>query len=162
VALFLLGLYLFAHRARLRRVDAGDAAHVAFKGLLMPALTFAAAWALVRLGALEPLEARTLCILSAMPAAITTFSMAHEHGVGAWGDACRRRVARSAASPRGWPPSPPSRWRTGTASAPRAWAARASPPRTGRRSPSPPQCGPRAGSVEALSRRRTRLRRARR
>lgn len=82
VALFLLGLYIHVHRARMRSFDAGDLAHIAFKLLVMPALTFALAFALVRLGLLLPLGARVLFVLSAMPAAITTFAMAHEHGVG--------------------------------------------------------------------------------
>lgn len=83
VALFLLGLYLHANRARVRRLDLGDLAHVGWKVALMPALTFGLSLALVRAGAMLPREAQVLTLLSAMPAAITTFSMAHDYGVGA-------------------------------------------------------------------------------
>jgi malonate transporter and related proteins len=83
VALFLLGLYLYVNRARMRQVDGGDVAHVMFKVVLMPALTFGLVWALAQAGWLGSLEARVLAILSAMPAAITTFAIARDLDVGA-------------------------------------------------------------------------------
>ncbi len=82
VALFLLGLYLYVNRARVRRIDLSDAAHVAFKTLLMPALALGGAVLLARFGWMSMPEARVLFVLSAMPAAITTFAIAREHGIG--------------------------------------------------------------------------------
>lgn len=83
VALFLLGLYLYVNRDEARRVDRGDLAHVSWKIVLMPALTFALSRVLLNAGLILALEAQVLTILSAMPAAVTTFSMAHDYGVGA-------------------------------------------------------------------------------
>lgn len=83
VALFLLGLYLHVNRARVQRLDAGDVVHVAWKNALMPAITLGLAIGLRELDAIEVLEARVLVVLASMPAAITTFSMAHDYGVGA-------------------------------------------------------------------------------
>lgn len=83
VALFLLGLYLHANRGRLRALGRGDVAHVAFKQLLLPGVTLALAIGARSLDAITAPEARVLFLLSAMPAAITTFAIAHEHGVGA-------------------------------------------------------------------------------
>jgi predicted permease len=83
VALFLLGLYLHTHRDRARRLDVGDAVHVAWKVVLMPALTLGLCLALRHAEAIGVVEARVLTVLSAMPAAVTTFVMAHEYGVGA-------------------------------------------------------------------------------
>jgi predicted permease len=83
VSLFLLGLYLHAHGERARRLDRADLVHVVGKVVVMPAVTLGLAWVMRQVGAIEPLEAQVLAVLSAMPAAITTFAMAHEHGVGA-------------------------------------------------------------------------------
>lgn len=83
VALFLLGLYLWRNRHRARQIDRWDLAHVAFKQALMPALTLALAWAFVRAGWLSAGSAQVLVLLSMMPAAITTFSLAHDLQVGA-------------------------------------------------------------------------------
>lgn len=76
VALFVLGLYLVCHRHRLRSLGLGDALHVVFKLLAMPALSFALAWGAHRLGWLSLAQAQVLCLLSTMPAAITTFAIA--------------------------------------------------------------------------------------
>ncbi|MEC7522193.1 MAG: AEC family transporter [Myxococcota bacterium] len=83
VALFLLGLYLFTHRARLRKVEGPDVTHLAVKLLLLPALTFAGAWAFHAAGMMTPAQAQVLGLLSAMPAAITTFAIAQQLDVGA-------------------------------------------------------------------------------
>lgn len=82
VALFLLGLYLHAHRDRMRRLGAADALHVAVKLLGLPAVTFAGAWLFHRVQWLDVREAQVLCLLSTMPAAITTFAIAQQLGVG--------------------------------------------------------------------------------
>jgi predicted permease len=82
VALFLLGLYLYAHKDEVRRVDAADLWHALFKLGVLPALTFGLVYALRARGWIEPMEARVLFLLSAMPAAITTFSMARDAGRG--------------------------------------------------------------------------------
>jgi predicted permease len=83
VALFLLGLYLHTHRDRMRRLGTADAVHVAVKLAALPAITFAGAWAFHHVGWLTPPEAQVLCLLSAMPAAITTFAIAQQLDVGA-------------------------------------------------------------------------------
>ncbi|MEM1414352.1 MAG: AEC family transporter [Myxococcota bacterium] len=82
VALFLLGLYLHRHRDRARRIDGWDLVHVVMKLALMPALTLGLAWAFVRAGWLEASAAQVLVLLAMMPAAITTFSLAHDLDVG--------------------------------------------------------------------------------
>jgi predicted permease len=82
VALFLLGLYLHVHRDEVRRIDLGDAWHLLFKLVVLPAITFALAYALRSHALLGSAEARVLFVLSAMPAAITTFSMARDAGHG--------------------------------------------------------------------------------
>lgn len=82
VALFLLGLYLYVHRDEVRRIDLGDAWHLLFKLVGLPAITFALAYALRSQALLGSGEARVLFVLSAMPAAITTFSMARDAGHG--------------------------------------------------------------------------------
>ncbi|MBX3247926.1 MAG: AEC family transporter [Myxococcales bacterium] len=81
-ALFLLGLYLFTERARVLDVERGDLAHPLAKLLALPALTIAGALGLREIGWLTTPEAQVLCLLAGMPAAITTFSIARELGVG--------------------------------------------------------------------------------
>jgi len=82
VALFLLGLYLYLHRSRVRRVDALDLAHVGMKLLLLPSVTAAFCLLFLELAWLAPLQAQVLVLLACMPAAITTFSLARDLGVG--------------------------------------------------------------------------------
>lgn len=82
VALFMLGLYLHAHRRAVRRIDLGDAWHLLFKLVVLPAITFALAYTLRSQALLAAAEARVVFVLSAMPAAITTFSMARDAGHG--------------------------------------------------------------------------------
>lgn len=82
VALFLLGLYLHAHRSRLLGLQLADGLHVLAKLVVMPALTFGLAMLALRVGWLQLEEAQVLCLLSAMPAAITSFAITHEMGVG--------------------------------------------------------------------------------
>lgn len=82
VALFLLGLYLYAERARVLDVERGDLAQPVAKLVLLPALTLAGALGLRHVGWLSTPEAQVLCLLAGMPAAITTFSIARELGVG--------------------------------------------------------------------------------
>lgn len=83
VALFLLGLYLHTHKDRLARLEGADAVHVLFKLVLYPALSFGLARALVHFDWLTLPEAQVLCLLSTMPAAITTFAITQQLGVGA-------------------------------------------------------------------------------
>ena len=78
VALFLLGVYLYHHRALLARPDRTTGAIVALKLLGLPALA-----AVVTRGlGLPAAETRVIVLLSAMPTAITTFAIAHDLGVG--------------------------------------------------------------------------------
>ncbi len=83
VALFLLGLYLWRNRHRARQVDGWDVVHVGFKQALMPALTVGVAWGFAQVGWLSAASAQVLVLLALMPAAITTFSLAHDLEVGA-------------------------------------------------------------------------------
>ncbi|GMV40192.1 MAG: hypothetical protein AMXMBFR64_19080 [Myxococcales bacterium] len=82
VALFLLGLYLWVRRADVRRLDTAAAAILACKLAVLPAAALATALLLTRVAGLQPAEARVLLVLAAAPVAITTFSIAHEHGLG--------------------------------------------------------------------------------
>lgn len=82
VALFLLGLYLYQERQQLWRWDRALVGHLLVRQLLAPALVLALGWLAVRWGTLAPEHARLHVLLAAMPAAITTFSMAHHAGVG--------------------------------------------------------------------------------
>lgn len=81
VAMFLLGLYLHRHREALR-LDAVALRHVVAKLVVLPAATFALALAFHRAGMLGTTEAHVLVLLSAMPAAISTFAIAERFGVG--------------------------------------------------------------------------------
>lgn len=81
VAMFLLGLYLHRHRDALR-IDGVAMRHVVLKLGVLPAVTFALAFAFHRFGELDVLEARVLVLLAAMPAAISTFAIAERFGVG--------------------------------------------------------------------------------
>lgn len=85
VSMVLLGLYLWTHRDALR-LDAGArgslAIHVAARIVLVPLVTLAMILPASRLGWLALDEARVLLILAAMPAAITTFAIALEQGIG--------------------------------------------------------------------------------
>ncbi len=78
VALFVLGLYLYGLRDRLRSIDRGDVAHVGLKLLAQPALTFALCLACRQAGWLDVSQARVLTLLAAMPAAVSCFVIAHE------------------------------------------------------------------------------------
>jgi malonate transporter len=82
VALFLLGVYLFSHRATLIGRVPGASAHVVVRLLVAPLWTFAVVFAFVRLGYLAPSHARIFVVLAGVPAAITTFSIAHAAGIG--------------------------------------------------------------------------------
>ncbi|AKF09011.1 AEC family transporter [Sandaracinus amylolyticus] len=81
VSMVLLGLYLFTNRASLR-ADASVAAHVGARIVLVPLVTLAMALPALSLHWIDAEEARVLLLLAAMPAAITTFSMAFEQGIG--------------------------------------------------------------------------------
>ena len=76
VALFLLGLYLWTNRRALARVRAATLAHAAIRIVLIPGLTGVGAIAL------GVPHARVFVVLACMPAAITTFAIAEDLGVG--------------------------------------------------------------------------------
>ena len=81
VALFMLGLHLFAERRRVLDVGRAVLALVATRMLLTPLRVLGLAWAAVSAGWLSAEHARLHVVLAAMPLAITTFSMAHDAGV---------------------------------------------------------------------------------
>lgn len=82
VALFLLGLYLWTHRASLGARDPALGAMLLSKLAILPAAALGAAVALHGAGWLGDAEARVLVVLAAAPTAITTFAIAHDHGLG--------------------------------------------------------------------------------
>ncbi|MEM9695426.1 MAG: AEC family transporter [Myxococcota bacterium] len=82
VALFLLGLYLHTERGRLRRPHRADLIHGVTKLVALPAVTFALAIPCGAVGWLTAAQAQVLLLLSAMPAAITTFAIAHQLRIG--------------------------------------------------------------------------------
>jgi len=84
LGLFVLGLYLGAPRSSgtLSNPTArADVAFVAIRLFVVPACTLAAGLALRAAGLLDDEGVRLVVLLSAMPAAISTFAMAHERGV---------------------------------------------------------------------------------
>lgn len=83
VGAFVLGAYLERHRALALRAEAGTLLSVAARLVLVPAVALALVHALVASGAMPPAGARLAVLLAAMPAAISTFAIAHDEGHGA-------------------------------------------------------------------------------
>ncbi len=84
LGLFVLGLYLGAARSGgtgSEPTARSDGAFVAIRLLVVPACTWVASLALRAAALLDEEGVRVVVLLSAMPAAISTFAMAHEHGV---------------------------------------------------------------------------------
>lgn len=82
VAIFLLGVHLYQQRQYLTKIDRELVRHVAMRQVVAPGVITLLAWAAVRWGQLPVGLGRVHIILAAMPAAITTFSMAHHEGIG--------------------------------------------------------------------------------
>lgn len=82
LSMILLGVYLHVHRRRLA-ADRAVAIHAGARLLLAPAVTIGLVVLARALRTITLEEARVLVILSAMPAAITTFAIALEHRIGA-------------------------------------------------------------------------------
>lgn len=82
LSMILLGVYLWTHRARLV-IDREVVIHSAARLLLAPAVTIALVLLARSMRTILIEEARILIILSAMPAAITTFAIALEQRIGA-------------------------------------------------------------------------------
>lgn len=83
LGLFVLGLYLGAARrgtASSEHAAYADAAFATIRLLVVPACTLAASLGLRAAGLLDDEGVRVVVLLSSMPAAISTFAMAHEHG----------------------------------------------------------------------------------
>ncbi|MCR9160999.1 MAG: AEC family transporter [Nannocystaceae bacterium] len=81
VALFLLGLHVYAERARVARVGRSVLGLVAVRMLLAPAVVLGLGLACRAAGLLSVEFVRLHVLLAAMPLAITTFSMAHDADV---------------------------------------------------------------------------------
>lgn len=77
-ALFLLGLYLHTHRGRLTSLGAPVAGHLAAKMLWLPVVAFGVTRAMDAAGWLPWDTGRVVWVLSTMPPAITTFSLARD------------------------------------------------------------------------------------
>jgi predicted permease len=82
VALFLIGLHLYLERRRLAVFDKGLFLHLSIRQLIIPALMLLLSAVAISLGWLTSPLGRIQVILASMPAAITTFSMAHHAGLG--------------------------------------------------------------------------------
>ncbi|MFO7564774.1 MAG: AEC family transporter [Enhygromyxa sp.] len=82
VALFMIGLYLHAHRRSLAALRAADAGLIAAKLLALPGLALACVLVGLRLELLELEAGKVVIVQAAMPTAITTFALAEEYGVG--------------------------------------------------------------------------------
>lgn len=82
VALFLLGLYVWCRRDTLFGSVPGAAIHIGVRLLAVPVVTAGVAIAFVAAGMLDRELAQIFIVLSGMPAAITTFSIAHDAGIG--------------------------------------------------------------------------------
>ncbi len=94
VALYLLGLFLWAHRkVLLERLSWGDVTHVVVKLLVVPGLTLGLCWLGARFEWLSVLQAQVLFVLSTMPIAITTFAMAQ--GLHTGGERMARAIVLS-------------------------------------------------------------------
>jgi malonate transporter and related proteins len=87
VALFVLGLYLYAERRTLLDAERGTAFHVWVRIGLAPVCTGVVVIVFSRAGWITHDQGAVFLILAGMPAAVTTFSMAHDAHVGT------RRVA---------------------------------------------------------------------
>lgn len=79
VALFMLGMYVFQERRRLMRVDRWVIVHIGARMILAPCLVLFGALGFVSAGLLSPELGILHVILASMPAAITTFSIAHDY-----------------------------------------------------------------------------------
>lgn len=79
VALFMLGMYVYQERRRLVRIDGWVIAHIGARMILAPCLVLLAAAGFVAAGLLSPELGMLHVILASMPAAITTFSIAHDY-----------------------------------------------------------------------------------
>jgi predicted permease len=82
VALFMLGVYLWTERARVKVPTAGVLAHLAIRQLAAPGFVLLVCLAMTARGWLSPEVAELHVVLASMPVAITTFAMAHGAGVG--------------------------------------------------------------------------------
>ncbi len=83
VALFMLGLYIQQKQKQTRLLTDSVPEHIGVRLFWAPLLTFAVCWGLNRWGLLTVAQAEPLIVFAAMPAAVTTFSMAHDAGIGA-------------------------------------------------------------------------------
>lgn len=81
LAMFLLGLYLYEHRAALRVGSPGVGLHVAVRLGAMPAISLGVALAFERWAGLPSSVVDIVVIMGAMPAAIATFSIAEQADV---------------------------------------------------------------------------------
>lgn len=81
IALFALGLHIWSRRDLLVRAAPGEWLHVVARLSVAPLVAAGVGWLAVRSGELGEESGRVLVVLAAMPAAITTFSLGHEHGV---------------------------------------------------------------------------------
>ncbi|PRQ08909.1 AEC family transporter [Enhygromyxa salina] len=82
VALFMIGLYLHAQRRELLRLRWTDAAMIAAKLVLLPALALGCVLACRQLNAISLEAGKVVLIQASMPTAITTFALAEEYGIG--------------------------------------------------------------------------------
>ncbi|MBI4950887.1 MAG: AEC family transporter [Myxococcales bacterium] len=82
VALFALGLFLYARRAALRQLGAADVVAVGLRLVVAPGLALALAVPAVALGWLSVETARIAVLLAGMPTGVTAFALATELRLG--------------------------------------------------------------------------------
>jgi malonate transporter len=83
VAMFLLGLYLVENWELVRTAEHGVWTHVVLRMLVAPAVNAAVAVWLFEVGTISSTTMAVIVVLGGMPAAISTFSIAHHEGVAA-------------------------------------------------------------------------------
>jgi len=83
VAMFLLGLYLVENWELVRTAEHGVWTHVLLRMVVAPAVNAAVAVWLFEIGTISSTTMAVIVVLGGMPAAISTFSIAHHEGVAA-------------------------------------------------------------------------------
>ncbi len=77
-AIFMLGLYFWERRQTLRRIHVPALVAVTLKLIVLPMITAVLLWSMRHIFTITPLEAAIVLCQSAMPAAITTYSLAED------------------------------------------------------------------------------------
>lgn len=82
IGAFVLGAYLERHRGTLVRLDAGVLLASTARLVVVPSIALGLAWWARSRGTIDGDDVRLVVLLAAMPAAISTFAIAHDEGHG--------------------------------------------------------------------------------